>query len=497
MLTSTYGLSQSRAVYKSEADDLVTIRNLTLLPVFDNLQGIYSRPIEAHLLEKLKKNHNLEYSDSQTVGPIVTPEELESSEDLLKQTADGINSDAFIAYSVIKGPKGVDLRASLYLKADYKLFATVSVNDVQKLDIDSLKTICANTLADLLKKIPYAGIVLSRQGTRVTVNLGRRDNVVPDQILPVIQIIKLNRHPKFNFLISTEKEIVGKIKVLKVDETLSFGRIITEVEAGTIQAKNKIGYQEQINYTNTNSLSDVPNQIENLNTRPEGKLTFGDGPQEWIPKKTPTFGAVGARFGIGQFRENVEKTPSESSNVPYYPAVAIDAELWLTPEWSIHSNIRQGIVSDSGLSRSLSAYGLLFGYNMRLAAAFNAPKVEALFGFCNYRMTSDTDDFSTKTYSGLMLGVAGSYPLPSSDYSLGAQMNFMMSPKLKETPSSSGSPDNSVNSFGFFVEKPLSINIKARAQIDFELYSSDFSGGSTESSSQKHTTLSAGAAYLF
>ena len=95
-------------------------------------------------------------------------------------------------------------------------------------------------LKDVLKKIPYDALVLSRQGNLITVNLGKKDGIEKGKVLTVIQIIKEQRHPKFGILIKTDKEILGKIKLLKIDDNLSFGKIIVEKEKGAIQKHSKI-----------------------------------------------------------------------------------------------------------------------------------------------------------------------------------------------------------------------------------------------------------------
>jgi hypothetical protein len=243
--------------------------------------------------------------------------------------------------------------------------------------------------------------------------------------------------------------------------------------------------------------------------RPDGKITFGENPTAWVPQRKPTFGMVGARLGIGQFTENTTTTSSLDAKAPYYPSIALEGEIWLTPKWSMHAQLRQGIIttdnpvsggSPSDLSHSLSSYSFLFGYNMRLGAALNAPKAEVLFGFSSYRLFVDTSNpagLTTKTYTGPNLGVEGSYPLGgASPYSLGANLHLLYNSSLTESGGTTGAgATNTVNNFGFFVDKEIGVNLKGRFALDFELYSTDFSGG--YSSSQKHTTGSAGLYYLF
>lgn len=505
----SYVFAQDKAIYRSEIDELITVRRIAILPVFDNLRGIYSRPVENHLIDQLKNNHHFEIAESTASGPILTPEEIEESPETIAQISQGIQADAFLAAKVVKLPNGLSFRLSLFLTKDKKLLAREESQGFQRLDVDSVKKHAGDLMQKVLKRLPYDGVVLSRQGTRVTVNLGKRDGVTDEQMVSVIQVVKLNRHPKFHFLVGSVKEIIGKIKLLKVEDTLSFGRIVTEKEPGSIQVNAKIAGLDSVVYSNTDSLTDSKSAEDSLLERPENKQTFGENPREWLPQKNPTFGQVGARLGIGRFKETISK-PGNNLNFKndFYPFIVIEGEVWLTPVWSMHGAIKQGIIttdnptgSPKELSRSLSAYEFLMGYNMRLGPGVWAPNVELLFGYSTSRVFTDkTSDpaVTTKNYGGLKLGVTGTYPLQeNSPYAMGAQLFFFAQPKLKESPGSSGGADNDIKQFSLFVDKRLKVNLKARIALEFDMYSSDSSGGAVISSSQKSTGVSGGLYYMF
>lgn len=499
--------AQNTAVYKSSADELITVRKISLLPAFDNVRGIYARPIENHLIESLKRNHNFELTEQAVAGAVMTPEEIEDNLLTAQQISKDLSSDAFVSVKVVKGPAGITIRMSLFLTKDSKLLAKQEVTGIQRLDLDGLKKQSEELLSKLLQSLPYSGVVLSRQGNRVTVNIGKKDGLVPDQIVSVIQIIKLNRHPKFNFLINTEKEIIGKVRLLKIDDTLSFGRIVTEKEAGSIQVNAKIANLDSVTYSNSDSLSDVKEGEDALLERADSKTTYGEKPNEWVPQRNPKYGSVGARLGLGQFKENVKAATNLSSDNPLYPFFILEGELWLTPDWSLHTTIKQGIITtddpagSEDLSKSLASYDFMAGYNFRLGAGSWAPKVELLGGYSTYELQTDKSSNSaitSKTYGGLKFGVVGFYPLrDSSEYALGAQLYFFFDPGLSEDPGSSGRDDNKINQFGLFAEKKIRTNLRGKAALDFELYSSDFSGGTVTSASQRYMNISAGLAYLF
>jgi hypothetical protein len=85
----------------------------------------------------------------------------------------------------------------------------------------------------------------------------------------------------------------------------------------------------------------------------------------------------------------------------------------------------------------------------------------------------------------------------------GAQLFFMLSPHLAESPVTSGSSaKTTVNQFAIYGYRKFGEHIKAIGKLDFQLDSTSFSGSGTRtdsatSSSQRMTVLSGGIAYLF
>jgi hypothetical protein len=401
------------------------------------------------------------------------------------------------------------MRLDLYNKVDKKLLAQVVETNIARADTEGLSKAAEVNLIKLLKKIPYDGLVLSRESNRVTINMGSNDGIVNDQIIPVIQIAAVERHPKFDFIVKTQKDILGRIKINKADKTLSFGRIMNETTAGAITVGSKISGLENVTYANVNTWSESQDDESALLERPDANLNFGEAPKEWLPTKIPTFGMLGARLGLGTFNENFnDGTDSLNLSSVIYPFMALHAELWLTPQWSMHFDLRQGMLSSenpkaggkpSDLSHSLSSYDFLMGYNLRLGPTLSAAKVEFLGGFSNYRLYVDKSvpqGLVTRTYSGPKFGLTGSYPIADkSAFSAGANLFFILSPKMSEDPATSGDSQNDVKQFGVFLDQQFKVNLKARYALDFELYASDFSAGG--SASQKFTNLSAGLFYMF
>lgn len=504
-----------KSIYRSEADQLLSIEKVSLLPFTDNLQGIYARPLESHLTSLLEKMHRWDFVTANNSGQILSPEELESSPEKVLQVAQGLNADAFFVARATKGPNGVTIHLSLFLTKDGKLLSQAILKDYKQFNIEDLKEQTQRLLSEIVSRLPYSGRVLSREANRVTINLGLKDGIQREQMLSVIQVIQAHRHPKFNFLVKTEKEIFGKIKVLKVDETLSFGVVVSEKERGAIQKGAKIGPLDFVSYSD-NSLSLEPTPQDLLEQRSDNAIAFGKNARAWQPQNPATFGQVGARLAVSRVSENTQVSGIDccEANDNFAPSILLEGEMWITPEWTFHARMKQGIVAidnplpgstPSELNQSLSYYEAGVGYRLRFGPYGWSPYAEPYLGYLSYKLfTDDTDPdtFLTQHFTGFKIGVNGAAPLgPGGEYGIGGEFAMVLNPSVKESPVTSGdSAKSQIVQFGILGFKKLGERLKMQFNLDFEMYSANFSGtgGHTAtSSSHRYTTFSGGLYYLF
>jgi hypothetical protein len=369
----------------------------------------------------------------------------------------------------------------------------------------------------LIATIPYEGLILSRQGTRVTVNLGKSDGIRPEQSISAVQIITENRHPKFGFLISTEKEIIGQIKILKVDDTLSFGVITTEKERGAIQKLAKIAGVRAVEYGDNQTLSPTE-PVTDLRSRPDAGVAFGDSAREWLPTRSPSFGQVGIKASLGSYTgsTNVTGVGSLDAKTDFFPMLSVSGELWLNPQWAVMADVSQGIISTPNpragsspgdLNHALSKYSMALGYNFLIREDFFGPKFQLKLGLNYYRMfVDDTNPTSLTTvnYSGMLLGLGLYFPVTNDKlWAIGGDFAMTLFSKLNETPvTSAGSAENTINEFSLYFERQVAVNLKARGSLDFALYSSSLSGRGSRtepatSISQRQVSVGAGLTYQF
>lgn len=515
---------EQSATYVSQIDADLTLRRASVLPVSDNVDGIYARPIEAQLISLVREAHRWDFVEANVSGAMPSVGELEERPESVKKVTTAIDAQAVFAASASRGTNGLTLRLNLFLKKDGKLIAQDVVKDLPRFETAEVREQVKQMYRKVTSKLPYQGLILSRQNNRITINLGKSDGLQKDQTVSAIQIISVQRHPKFNFLIGTEKEILGRIKILKVDESLSFGAIISEKERGAIAKFAKISALEDVNYGEPLGLN--PETDRDVRSRTDANVAFGKDAREWVPSQPPSFGQVGLSLGLGSFSSasnlsGIECCEAKSS---IYPSLNIHGELWINPTWAARVELTQGVISTDNprdgstpgeLNQSYSRYALLFGYNFLLQDDFFGPKIQLNLGLGTAKAYVDDSQpkaLTTTSFNGGILGVNGIFPVTDDgQWYAGGKFNLYLFPKMSESPTSSAAKSRAnINEFSVFVQKKLGERLRAVGSVDVTLFSANFSGGAGDrtaadgvtpevatSLSQRHTVLTAGVLYMF
>ena len=503
--------------YQNEVDDDLTIRNISYLPAADNIRGIYAKDIDKRLKQHIETNHHWEYIPSKLKDSKTNPEDLVGKPNRVKSFAKKLNADAFFSAETRKDPKGIQITLYLFSAKSGKLIA----EERQKQVADNTAAVLATVdrMINLIReRIPYDGIILSRTDNRVTINLGQLDGVRVGQTLPTLKLVGAERHPKRDFVVKTHKALLGQIRVVKVDKHISFADIVSEKEPGVVARGVKVTGVSEVKYKSTQwTRNYTPPDIL---LSEDNKVLYGKKPRHWKPTNPPTFGRVGGRLGMGSFNNSVflpDTAQTYSSQVPIYPKINIDAELWVNPNWYGQVELAQGIgssqnpVGGQDLSQSLSQYRVSFGYNFLLRNDFFGPKISVDLGVSSYRMFVDSTTpviFTTLNYTSLPFGVGGYVPVTKNGkWGIGGRVYFHMFPRLRESPVSSGdSSESSFNQIIFFAQHKYSERIRLNFGVEAMILSTSFSGagsrdpattGPAQNLSHRHILLTSGIDYLF
>ena len=509
------------ATYISPVDEKLTIRKITLMPTVDNVEGIYARPLETHLIQLIRNSPRFDYIDFSSAGTSKSAAELEENAPEVQKLLGPLPADAALGLQISRGPGGISIRLDLFLKSDGKLLLQEMSRDLANLDVNQSKQHVAELYRKLVRKLPYNGIILSRQQNRVTLNIGKADGISKDQILSVVQIINMQRHPKFNLLISTEKETLGRVKVTKVEDSLAFGAIISEKEKGVVRKGAKVSGTEPLNYPEPVSTDAASPEAP---TGPDTKLAFGENPKEWIPQHSPQYGLFGFQAGLGNFgASQTLSSGAQETSSPYYPMLGLNGELWITQTWLVLAELNQAIIavnnprsgsSPAKLNFTLNDYSMSVGYNILMKNDFYGPRFRVRFGMVSLRFGVDDSTpskaFTTTTFFGYILGISGLVPLyDNKSWYAGGELTLVLLPKMTETPVTSGSAGNiTINDFRIFAEKSLNQNLRAFGELQFNLATASLNAGgnrvdgsgspeTASSISYRATNIVGGVKYLF
>lgn len=485
--------------FKSADDELLNIQNIAVTNVIDNVNGVYSQTLTEWLFKKIEDDHQWNpISYNQDIKSDYL-EPIEASK-IMAET----KSQALITSRVLRGPQGLSLRMTLYVGGNgYPLIQEGKISPKSDA-LDDIKKEYRSIYEAVLNRLPYDGEILSRSGNDVTLNIGRNWNLKENQIVDAIQILKIQRHPKHYFIVGAEKIILGKIKITKVDDYLSFGKIVFEKESSVLRVETKILAARAVLYSSGNEKINDPN--------------FGENAKEWIPTPPPQFGKITLLAGIGNYTQNatLANYGGISASSPISPTIKLDGEIWVNQDWYLQLSTMQSAFtlsnpvtgdSPSQLNTTLSSYTIAGGYNWLLGPDFFGPKMQFSLGL--HQWASDPDQsspvlaFTRMQFGGMYLGFQGLFSLSESSlWDLGAQFKYYLTKNVSESKSSGSASSINLIDFSVITKYRKSIRMSYVGNLIFENYSSQFSGSYSrpdraEKISHKTTQLLLGLEYAF
>lgn len=500
--------------FVSAADHELSVKEVAVAPFTDNVSGIYARPLTETLREALANDPR--WSLAVYPNHPSHPETFEDAPADVQKILREAKADALITGRVLKGPQGLTLRLVLYVGPSGLPLAIEEANEPQRFETERMKEVVITTSQRLRDRLPYRGVVMSRRGQEVTINLGQKSGLRNGTEVDLIQILKVRRHPKLHIVVGTEREILGKVRIFKADEELSFGNITYEKEPGLIEAGAKVLPEEGISYA-APILGPDGKPLPDLSNRPDKNVAFGEKPIEWLPEPIPQYGRVHVMAGIGQYAQTVglQTAGSTSGSSSMTPNLEIGGEAWIDREWWVGFDLRQSAFSvDNGLAgstpgkinMSLGKYDVSGGYNFLLGNDFFGPKIQAGLGLGKFSARADTTTpplFSNMEFGGPFVALTFSTPLGDDNvWDIGARFKYYINPSVSEGLSSGGRKSVSASDFSFLAGYRVRRNFRYIAEANIEYYNADFDGNGdrpdpVSSIGHRATTILGGLEYSF
>jgi hypothetical protein len=475
----SFSILAKTPAYINNEDAALKIESVYLEPFSDNVNLIYASKAEAKIKDIIESNNQWDI----TVG---------------KKDA-----DLMIESRLTKNPKSYTLKMGFLFKSGILIQDSKEIDNI--FETEKILGHYEVLFHNLKSRIPYHGIILSRTQDQVTINIGTAHGVVPSQEVLAIHIAKLNLHPKTQAYISSEKIVLGKIVLTKVDEFLSFGKIEFEREPQILKKDTKIEF----------SKLDRPSLAAPTVPTEPGAQAVPQG--EWVPRKPPQYGKFSISGGLIQYSQNINFLTAGNKTVSQWltPTIKGSAELWLNPEFHLELFIRQSSFkmnnpmegSEPGsLNMSLSQYQIKAKYNYELDSSARAPQFQVALGIGSFQALPDKSNplsLSGLSYGGTLLGFKGTFAVSEeSPIDLSLYFNYFLSKTLKDSADASPSGVQ-INDFGLILRYVKTLNLAYVFELSFESYSSDFDAAtgsrSDPSNSISHKLMStlAGIEYSF
>lgn len=524
--------------YTSLIDQKIILKTLTLAPVYDNVNGVYSNPIQKLLVDLLQSDKVWGYSEFPEFEKKIFIEKFDSEPNDVLEVLGKTKSQGLLTAFITKGPRGLNAKLKLFTQDQGLILIEESFLDINTFEISKLREIFVTMYHNIKNKLPYRGYVLSRRGLDVTLNLGSMNGIQPGQELTLAQILKLNRHPKLKVIIGAEKEIIAKLRVTKVEPYLSFAQIIFEKETGVVDIGAKILPTEYVAYPvpqiNAEGLvigdayakPPAPEPPTEDVIAPKVSENAADAEEPQKPDERNFFGILTAQGVITQYNESTVllsgANPNTSNNLA--PGVYFGVQLYFfdrlifidfnTQMNSFSSDNNFSGSTPSRLNYTFNRYTGSVGYDYLLndesepnnESKSDPIKLSASLGFTSIKTdvttSSPTSLTSTET-AALDLQLKAEMPLtPDYPLTVGAKFDLFLSPNFSESPVHSGSGKASLTSLGLFGFYPVSEKLRIRADLGVTNISVTFSGAGTRTPSSTSTSIQTlneqfGIEYLF
>jgi hypothetical protein len=490
-----------RAIASPSLDQQYGFKNFVIAVLASPAEPIHSKQVENELISQIQKrirfsyqaapsaelNKNLEAISGPSVAGNLT-ERLEIYRPTLQALKEK-KTDAAILAELVRRDEFFDLTLTLVSIEPGEVMAQA----VQKIDPpysqDRMVQKTAQAFLELSQNIPFDGTVLKRDGYLVVLD-GGKGTFAPGMRLPTFTLEKEEGKISFNE--------TGQILVQKVEDNLSFGRVLVEKKPLEVLSGNKIRLSEKLA---TNDVPELMQSVTDANRDPASEL---------VADFEVTKGEVGrlaVNFGtdLVEFKNNFVAGGGDSTNL-FFPGSQLEGELWFTSRWFMDTSLGFGFGKFQKQSSSLSNFRLQFGYRMNILAPERGPVVYAKLGYGkqSYNLgTAEPIRFSSITYGGMLL--SGGVRIPYDDaLNLGAEINTLIFPSIAEAPLSSGSNQSQINCWDFVFKGTYSLNSKVdlEGRLIFRNSGASFSGDTDRPDpisqvSQSSKILQLGVSYYF
>lgn len=466
---------------------LFAFKRLYVEPVQDDVDGVFRGPVEQSYNEVFGRNPRFELVN------------------------DKAQADAVLRTAITKKTTGLALDITLLLNpsgetftAEHELIDAAATGRETGAKVKGL-------LKAALKRIPFYGTVSGRDGKELTFDIGSAHGLRARDIIQISRIDNVKRHPLLKSIVDVQLVPVGSAVVDSVEETIAFGHVRNEITGETIQKLHKITAIE----------GHLPEQVvEKPRDESDRRSRYVESDESGVlAGDRPQLGYVGLGLGLAGFSSSTTDAGGLAtySGSAFNPSFKIQGELWLTKRWFADLTLGVGVASygqtlngttatattvENSQSTSMRTFGISVGYKYLPENDLHGPQIYAKLGYLSYAWSTNIDPstlLSSKSYSGLNLGIGGQLPINSPEWGARLDVGLLLFPGVSEDdvykPLGTNTGASGATFFvgGYYYFSPR-IALRVGPQIEIFSGSNEQSGAS---SSQKTFGLFGSVLYYF
>ncbi|MEW6056431.1 MAG: hypothetical protein AB1540_07435 [Bdellovibrionota bacterium] len=449
----------------SDPNQLLSFKKIYIEPVQDNVDGTFNEPVAQSYREVFDRNQRFELVNSKE------------------------EANATVQTKIDKKATGIDLEISLFIPSTGETFSTDRATVPAGTEGKETGITVKGLLKTVLKRIPFYGTVTGREGTELTFDIGSAHGLRPGDIVQISRIDQIKRHPLLKAIVDVQLVAVGNAAIEQTEDTISFGRVYTEITGEQIRKFYKVTAIE----------GHLPDE-KKASPQDPGLLEANEKDDQ----DKPHIGFLGLGVLMSSFASSTSQSSTQVggartfSGSAFNPGFQLNGEVWLTKNWFVDllfgastMSFRQIDTSiepapqGTGVGSSNRAFSINAGYKYLPTGSIYGPQVYLKLGYYNFSFGTTAEAaslLSSKTYSALNLGIGGSLPVERSNkWGVLLNLNVLLFPSLEEDAAFRSGTNSSASGVNFFVGgyHYLSNRLSVRAGFQFDSYSADFEEGSS------------------
>lgn len=372
--------------YAAEGMSKQHLKNCSLLPITDNVNGALSFRIYDIIDKELKVSNWCSYRANSGVLTIFSSyrdrvHEYIDKPEVLKVVAEKLNVGSIIRIALESRVGGIAVRMLVYVNNGEDVAFDEQIF-LQEEKIELISQQIKTWLALYAENLPYDGQVSGVLGEQVTVDIARTAGIKVNQDFIVKRFVRVKKHPLLNKVVEWETQNIAKGKIFNVADGQAVGVLKIFYTDGAVKSGDWVSVQTQ-QYALDESLTK-----DDLKKNEFGKL-----------------GVVGIMLQTG----NTTLTSVHGQNAKFEgltSGVNFFSDIWVTRNYFGRIVLERsfgdvdkasGSTTTDNLTLTSSIFKLLGGYKILPLGFFYGPQIDIYGGYGNYQY--DTE-YSAADYTG-------------------------------------------------------------------------------------------------